>query len=98
MHPDRLFLPAVDCHTGDIPNLDSVVDVDHVIAVGSHRMTGGHRVHYSNPVPTEVAKYLRPSLIGQRFAGAMPNGDFVCQLEDVWSGTLNAARSKPVAA
>jgi len=98
MHPDRLFLPAVDCHTGDIPNLDAAVDVDHVIAVGSHRMTGGHRVHYRDAVPHEVARYVRPSVIGERFAGSMPNGDFVCQLEDVWQGTLSAARSKPVAA
>ncbi len=98
MHPDRLFLPAVDCHTGNIPDLDSDVAVDHVIAVGSHRMAGGRRVRYRDAAPREVAPYLRPSVIGRRYAGPMPNGDFVCQLEDVRRGSLAASRSKPVAA
>ena len=40
MYPDRLFLPAIDCHTVAIPDLNADVAVDHVIAVGSHRMTG----------------------------------------------------------
>ena len=65
MHPDRLFLPAVDCHTGDVPNLDAHVAVDHVIAVGSHRMSGGQRVIYRDTVPKPVAPYLRPTLIGR---------------------------------
>ncbi len=85
----------LDCHTGDIPDLDSAVKVDHVIAVGSHRMTGGHRVLYRDAVPKEVAPYLLPSVIGQRYFGKMPNGDFVCQLEDVRRGAFSAARSKP---
>jgi hypothetical protein len=98
MSPDRLFLPAVDCHTGDVPDLDSHVAVDHVIAVGSYRMAGGRRVVYRDTVPGAVAPYLRPTLIGQRYTGSMPNGDFVCELEDVCEGTLRASRSKPVAA
>jgi hypothetical protein len=98
MYPDRLFLPAVDCHTGDVPDLDSPVAVDHVIAVGSYRMPGGRPVFYRDTVPNTVAPYLRPALIGERLAGAMPNGDFVCQLDDVCRGTLRAARSKPRAA
>ncbi len=98
MRPDRLFLPAVDCHTGDIPDLDAQVSVDHVVAVGSHRMTGGQRVYYQDDLPVKVAPYLLTTLIGQRFSGPMPNGDFIFQMKDVRRGSLSPIRSKPLAA
>jgi hypothetical protein len=98
MHPDRLFLPAVDCHTGDVPDLEVGVAVDHVVAVGSYRMNGGHDVYYRNTIPEAVSRCLCPTAIGQRYSGTMPNGDFVCRLEDVRRGLFAPARVKPVAA
>lgn len=97
MSPDRLFLPAIDGHTGDVPDLDASVAVDHVIAVGSYRMTGGRRVTYRNQLPRQVSSYLLPSLIGRRFSESLPNGDFVCRLDDVRRGKFDAARSRPAA-
>lgn len=38
MNTDQLFLPALDCHTGDVPNLRARVSLDHTIAVGSYRL------------------------------------------------------------
>jgi hypothetical protein len=98
MHPDRLFLPAVDCHTGDVPDLEASVAVDHVVAVGSYRMTGGRPVRYRDTVPPAVAPYLRPSLIGRRYREDLPNGDFVCRLDDLAKGTFALSRCKPPAA
>ena len=95
MHADRLFLPAVDCHTGDIPDLDSLVPVDHVIAIGSHQMTEGRPVKYHDAISAAIAPYLRRSVIGRRYAAMMPNGDFVCQLDDVRRGVFRPARSRP---
>ncbi len=97
MSPDRLFLPAIDGHTGDVPDLNASVAVDHVIAVGSYRMTGGQRVRYRNKLPKQVSNYLLPSLIGERFSESLPNGDFVCRLDDVRRGEFDAARVQPAA-
>ena len=98
MNADQLFLPGVDCHTGDVPDLDSNVAVDHVIAVGSHDMTGGEHVVYRDTLPRSVSPFVCNSLVGQRYKENMPNGDFVCQLKDVRLGKLMAARCKPEAA
>lgn len=37
-HPEELFCPALDAHTGKAPRLDQNVDVDHVLAAGSHKL------------------------------------------------------------
>ena len=95
MNPEQLFLPMVDCHTGDVTDLDSQVAVDHIIAVGSRRMKGGLPVRYGDSVPNEVAPYLLPSLVGRRYSKFMTNGDFVCHIEDVRQGKFSPARVKP---
>ena len=95
MHPDRLFLPALDRHTGEVPDLSAHVRVDHVVAVGSHRLAGGQRVRYQDGIPTAVVPYLRPSVIGRRYGGHLPNGDFVCRVDEVAEGKFAPVRNKP---
>jgi hypothetical protein len=95
---DQLFLPALDCHTGDVPDRDADVKVDHVLAVGSHRMKESDfiaRVHYRDRIPAAIAPYLRERLIGGRFRRSMPNGDFVCKLSDVIRGEFEPIRTRP---
>jgi hypothetical protein len=78
------------------PDLDSLVKVDHVIAIGSHKMRGGERVRFSKPVPRSVALYVQHSIIGRKYLKAkLPNGDFVCLLNDVRRGVFQPARSRP---
>lgn len=98
MHPDQLFLPALDCHTGEVPDLAAAVLVDHVVAVGSYRFGGGRRVAYRDPVPEAVAPYLRPLVLGKRYHEYMRNGDFVCRVDDVAAGDFSPVRCAPVAA
>jgi hypothetical protein len=98
MHPDRLFLPALDCHTGEVPDLVASVLVDHVVAVGSYRLGGGNRVAYRDRVPEAVIPYLRPSVLGKRYYEYMHNGDFVCRVDDVTAGDFSPVRCAPVAA
>lgn len=95
MHPDRLFLPALDCHTGDVPNLEEDVRTNHVVAVSSYRLLKGHSVRYSPNVPEVIAPYLRPLVVGKEYFGHLPNGDFVCRLDEVADGTFNAERQRP---
>src|SRR5687768_9616408 len=66
MFPEELFLPALDWHTGDVPNLDANVYVDHVLAVGSNALKNGAKVWYGQIKP-DVARYLQPTVIGSRF-------------------------------
>ena len=37
-HPEELFAPTLDCHTGAVPDLGASVRLDHTLAVGSERM------------------------------------------------------------
>ena len=37
-HPEELFAPTLDCHTGAVPDLGASVRLDHTLAVGSVRM------------------------------------------------------------
>jgi hypothetical protein len=80
--PGTLFLPALDCHTGDVPDVGGNVIVDHVVAVGSYRMTGGNWVEYRS-APAAVRPYLCDHVLGERYRGTLPNGDFVCALADL---------------
>jgi hypothetical protein len=88
MDRDRLFLPALDCHTGDVPDVEAHVRVDHVVAVASYRMAGGGRVPVA---PASVQPFVCPYVLGERYHGTMPNGDFVCTL----SNLLEAAAAGP---
>jgi hypothetical protein len=37
-NPEELFAPALDCHSGEVPDLNAEVVVDHTVAVGSYVM------------------------------------------------------------
>lgn len=95
MHPDRLFLPALDCHTGDVPDLEADVAVGHVVAVSSYRLVQGHVVDYKPTVPEHIAPYFRPFVLGERYHKFLPNGDFVCRVDEVADGKFNAERQRP---
>lgn len=98
IQPDRLFLPALDCHTGDVPDLTANVPVDHVVAVGSYRLTGGNAVRYDRQLPAAMAPYLRRSVVGRRYGELLPNGDFVCHLNKLAKGEFRVERTRPPAA
>jgi hypothetical protein len=95
MAPERLFLPALDYHTGAVPDLDSQVRVDHVLAVGSTWAGSATRVFYSDRIPEAVKPYFTERVIGARYRQRMPNGDFVCHTDDVRAGKFKPERVKP---
>lgn len=37
-NPEQLFAPALDCHSGGVPDLEATVKADHTVAVASHQM------------------------------------------------------------
>ena len=136
-NPDKLFIPALDCHTGNVPTLNTSVLVDHSLAAGSifvednlqskkterncpqcskpnpndngfclfcgsvlptleiNWQANYQNVAYKNPISNELKPYLLPKVIGGIYSEIMPNGDFVCQIEDVRKGIWNPVRTLP---
>jgi hypothetical protein len=98
MQPDRLFLPALDGHTGDVPRLEERVFVDHALAVGSYRMRrgAGVSVSYRDALSSSVAPYVLKTLVGRGYGQqTMSNGDFVCEVTDVREGIFRPTRNRP---
>jgi hypothetical protein len=97
--PQRLFAPALDCHTGAVPDLHAKVTVDHMVAFGSPELgENGKCVRYHDTIPPAVAPYLCERVIGGGFHKRMPNGDFVCRVADVRRGLFKPQRALPPAA
>jgi hypothetical protein len=88
----RFRLPALDCHTGDVPDLDATVDVDHWLFVASDEMESGEEVHYSDDIPADVRRLLPNRVHGARFTRPLPNGDFVYVREQVMAGQITEPR------
>jgi hypothetical protein len=91
-YPDWLFAPAVDCHTGAIPDLGADVMTDHWVMLGSSSLHEGMPVRYSDSIPPDVASYLPERVIGGSFMRRMPNGDFLARVEEVRRGRLDVRR------
>ncbi len=87
-YPDWLFAPAIDCHTGAIPDLDSQVSVDHWVILGSPAMSTdrGVGVTYRDQVPEALASYLPDRVTGRYVGGRLRNADFVMPLAAVRQG------------
>ncbi|WP_328861370.1 hypothetical protein [Streptomyces sp. NBC_00306] len=90
----QLALPALDCHTGGAPDLEAEVEVDHWVLFGTDEATGlwGGVVDYRVGMRHRLREFLPDTVVGRRFEGAMPNGDFVVDHEDLLTGGLDAVR------
>lgn len=95
MFADRLFLPTLDGHTGEVPNLKAQVEVDHTLAVSSYKMEGGIPVFYRGNI-LALDSYLARQVIGEKYNRRMANGDFVCSVEDVRSAQFKPTRIPPM--
>lgn len=97
--PDRIVLPALDCHTGAVPDLDAAVLVNHVVLLGADRMAP----ELSEPMdwPRDMRHALR-AFLPDRVTGArlvdrpLPNGDFAIGYDDLLNGDVDRlARLRP---
>lgn len=96
-HPDLIYLPTLDDHTGQGPDLAARVDLSHRYAVGSVDTPSGkgHSVYYSDDYPEAVMRQLPRRVLGGNFHKQITNGDFYFYRKDVEAGTLNAVRKCP---
>ena len=90
----RLFLPALDAHDGNPPDLSAKVAVDHTIAVGSVSAPNGYDVRFDNEVPAALRPFLATKISGHEFneGTILQNGDFSIPLKHVASGNGHAVQ------
>jgi hypothetical protein len=91
---DRLVLPAIDCHTGAVPDLSMDVLTNHWLLFGSDDADGdwGERVSYDKQIRRKLLDFLPPRVMGTHVAGPLPNGDFAIDYDDLLSGQLDRVK------
>ena len=95
MDKSHLFLPMLDAHDGNVPDLKSKVKRDHTIAIGSFRHKAKYKVEYSHllysktipigfePPEDDISKYLTKTVNGSILDGFYTkNGDFKVKISD----------------
>ncbi|MCD0449933.1 hypothetical protein LO762_12135 [Actinocorallia sp. API 0066] len=87
---DRLVLPAIDCHTGAVPDLDAVVHTDHWVLFGSDETDPdwGTPVTYRDRLRSRLRAFLPDRVVGRRFQEPLPNGDFAITHTDLRQADL----------
>lgn len=101
----HLFLPSLDAHDGNPPDLNARVEIDHTVIVGSVTAPRGSNVHFTDFTPysredgsvgRQVPEALRPFLAtkvtGKIFGSGsrLQNGDFTIPMTRVAAGEGNA--------
>lgn len=78
---EKLFVPTMDAHDGNAPNVDAFVKTDHIILTGSCINPLGNRVHFSD-AEEDIHPLIPRSCAGHRLSEVMKNGDCIISLKD----------------
>lgn len=106
MFPQVLFFPALDCHTGAVPDLKATVDVDHFLAASSPELDLlrnskedpdelGKVFYTDSAIPPAVKQLLPKNVIGTTMKGDFEQGDFLVNVNDVREGAFIVRRVLP---
>jgi hypothetical protein len=91
--PDRLTLPALDSHTGAVPDLDIAVPVDHWVLLSTDQAPAGwgEPVDYPGNMRHSLRTFLPTAVVGRHYGGgqALLNGDFTISHRDLLAGDLD---------
>lgn len=84
-------MPAIDCHTGAIPDLAAEVLTDHWLLYGSDDADPGwgEPVSYDGQIRRKLLDFLPPRVTGTHVTNLLPNGDFVIGHDDLLDGHLD---------
>ncbi|MFE9809815.1 hypothetical protein [Streptomyces sp. NPDC005548] len=88
--PDLLTLPALDCHTGDVPEPGADVVVDRWVLFGTEEAPEdwGSPVDYGHDVPEDLRPFLPRRVMGEYFGGTLPNGGFAITHTDLLTSRI----------
>jgi hypothetical protein len=101
MNESELFFPAIDCHTGRVPDLTAKVDVDHVLTCSvsefAPEATDLNKLNKSYFVNEANQEFFPEKFNGANFETMFGqiNGDFVIKKDDVKKGLSNFNRIAP---
>src|SRR5579859_6140617 len=87
---DSLFITTMDAHDGNSPNLEAVVETDHIVSIGSSLLKDTYsrmynRVDYSGHIPGHIKQILPNYVYGARLPQLMKNGDLFIKIADLRS-------------
>jgi hypothetical protein len=95
--PDRLELPAVDSHTGGIPQIGASAWTDHWVILGIDEPVPSSGAWKSAPMywldaelHSPAGAFLPRAIVGRPYSGMLPNGDFMIPYADLAAGRLEA--------
>ncbi len=94
--PNKLFLPAIHGHDGNVPDLAQRVQDDHTYIGGSCLATStGNRVYYTDTIATSLRRELPTSVVGTTADYYHKQGDVVLDLAKVRQGIFELNRLLP---
>ncbi|HEY9871221.1 MAG TPA: hypothetical protein V6D08_18820 [Candidatus Obscuribacterales bacterium] len=96
--PDIFFVPTLDAHDGNVPDLAAEVDVDHTIFVATRDMAEGYApsVYYSDSDMAAGIRQLLPArVMGKIVSGPYRNGDVIFHRKHLKQGLLEGLRALP---
>jgi hypothetical protein len=90
-YPDWVVLPALDGHTGGVPDVHGTVMTDHWLVFGSDDAPEGWGTPTNFDVNYEpgLSEFLPTAVQGLNYTGQAPNGDFAIPYSDLLSGQVN---------
>jgi len=82
---DTLFLPGLDGHSGQVPNLKEKVGREHSIVVGTTAQikSKGSKVRYGSDLSSDLKKFIPEYVVGGEVHLTTPNGDFQVRAAEV---------------
>jgi hypothetical protein len=96
--PDVFFVPTLDAHDGNVPDLTAEVDVDHTIVVATSDMAEDSAlpVYYSDSDMAAGIRQLLPTqVMGKIVSGQYRNGDVIFHRKHLKQGLLKGLRALP---
>jgi hypothetical protein len=83
-----LFVPTMDAHDGNAPDVEAVVKTDHIISVGSNLLGATYsrqynRVNYKSQLSDQARQLLPDYVYGTELPGRMVNGDMFVKVADL---------------
>jgi hypothetical protein len=89
--PDRLVAPALDCHTGEPPDLGAYVETDHWVIFGTDEAADdwGSPVLYPAGMRHKLRAFLPDRVIGYPSRESLVNGDFAISRDDLLVGDFD---------
>jgi hypothetical protein len=99
-YPDWLVMPALDGHTGGVPDLTATVATDHWLVFGADdapEEIGTPIRYWGMDIDPALRAFLPDKIIGMRHMWPAPNGDFALSIPDMLSNNLSGLqRLRPV--